>query len=78
LRKGDFDMAKKAKVATGVLKGALGCATFACGCIINGAFKVVSGGFGIPSGQGSPVEEAKELSSYWFEEAKRDFDEVKE
>ena len=69
-------MANKMKIASGVAKGALGCLPFGCGVVINGAFKAVTGGFGMPSGSGSAVDEAKELSKYWFEEAKNDFDEA--
>lgn len=71
-------MSKGSKIATGVLKGTLGCATFAGGCVLNTAFKVVSGGVGMPSGEGNPIEEAKELSKYWFESAKDDFEEAME
>ncbi|MDE7261621.1 MAG: hypothetical protein K2N78_06105, partial [Oscillospiraceae bacterium] len=62
-------MANKMKIASGAVKGALGCVTFGCGIVINSAFKAATGGFGLPSGSGSPVDEAKELSKYWFEEA---------
>lgn len=32
----------------------------------------------MPSGEGNPIEEAKELSKYWFESAKDDFEEAVE
>lgn len=68
-------MANALKIASGILKGAVGCAAFGCGVAINGAFKAVSG-VGLPPYEGSPVQEAKELSRYWFELAKEDFDEA--
>lgn len=69
-------MGNKMKLATGALKGALGCMSFGCGVVVNGAFKAVSG-FGLPSYSGSPVAEAKELSKYWFESAREDFEEAR-
>lgn len=69
-------MSKGLKITTGVLKASLGCAAFAGGCIINTAFKAVSGGVGLPPGEGNPIQEAKELSKYWFESAKNDFEEA--
>lgn len=69
-------MAKGVKIATGVLKGVLGCATFAGSCVLNTAFKAVSGGVGMPRGEGNPIQEAKELSKSWFESAKDDFEEA--
>lgn len=69
-------MGKNKKIATGLLKGATGCFALVGGIIINGSFKAISGG-GIPSGQNNPVQEAKELSKYWFDEAKKDFDEAR-
>lgn len=71
-------MGKSKKIATGLLKGATGCLVLAGATIINGSFKAISGGVGLPPGQNNPVQEGKELSKYWFEEAKKDFDEARE
>lgn len=70
-------MVKKLKIASGIVKGAVGCATFGCSFVLNSAFKVATGGFGAPSGSGTAIDDAKELSKYWFEEAKNDFEEAK-
>lgn len=70
-------MAKKMKIASGIAKGTVGCLTFGCNLVINSAFKAATGGFSAPSGSGSTIDEAKELSKYWFEEAKKDFNEAK-
>jgi len=68
-------MDKIGKIVKGTVKGVLGVGTFACGVVINSAAKLATGGFS-PSGEGNPVKEAKELSKYWFEEAKKDFDDA--
>lgn len=66
------------KIASGIAKGTLGCLTFGCGLVLNSAFKAATGGFSAPSGSGTAIDDAKELSKYWFEEAKNDFDAAKE
>ena len=69
-------MAKGLKIATGVLKGAVGCATFAGSCVLNSVVKGVTGGIGMPCIEGNPIQEAKELSKYWFTSAAEDFEEA--
>lgn len=74
---GGYIMAKKMKIASGIAKGTVGCLAFGCNLVINSAFKVATGGFGAPSGSVTTIDEAKKLSKYWFEEAKKDFSESK-
>ena len=71
-------MAKKMKIVSGVVKGTIGCLTFAGSLLLNGWFKAATGGFGAPRGSGTAVDDTRELSKYWFSEAKRDFDEAKD
>ena len=69
-------MTKVGKVLSGTVKGAVGVTALACGIVIKGAIKGVTLGLPLPDYPGNPIKEAKELSKYWFEEAKKDFDDA--